>query len=258
MKLQIFAESPEYQEVTSEVQKFSSEYPELQNTSQQEIPPYFIEILVSPALFDGVNDTILLNFLQKRIDKDTTWTLAGGLTNKEKKIPLLGSWTSFQKETSIEYMKKSKINYLPTIPKSLEYPVCKISTFIRHYRSSEIPVHICTSIWDFTYNMDAQRFLFKNNSYYGRFSSNACFFKEFFSNVTTVWVYKISLLIPKQLLPEQLSMRLKGDFITVECTYIKKGLMLLLREKSKILQVNLSLYLQTFLIISQNSGKVLQ
>ena len=99
------------------------------------------------------------------------------------RIPLLGSWTSFQKETSIEYMKKSKINYLPTIPKSLEYPFCKISTFIRHYRSSEIHVYICTSIWDFTYNMDAQRFLFKNNSYYGRFSSNARFFKEFFSNV---------------------------------------------------------------------------
>ena len=50
MKLKIFVESPEYQAVDSEVPNFSSEYPELQNTNQQEIPPYFIEILVSPSL----------------------------------------------------------------------------------------------------------------------------------------------------------------------------------------------------------------
>ena len=40
-------------------------------------------------------------------------------------MPLLGSWTSFQKETTIENMKNPKINYLPTIPKSPEYPVCE-------------------------------------------------------------------------------------------------------------------------------------
>ena len=55
MKLEIFVESPECQTVTSEVPNFSSKYAELQNTGQQEIPPYFIEILISPPLFDEVN-----------------------------------------------------------------------------------------------------------------------------------------------------------------------------------------------------------
>ena len=50
---------------------------------------------------------------------------AGGLPDKEKRMPLLGSWTSFQKETTIENMKKSKINYLLTSPKSQQYPVCE-------------------------------------------------------------------------------------------------------------------------------------
>ena len=91
MKLEIFVGSPEYQAVTSEVPNFSSEYAVLQNTSQQEIPPYSIEILVSPPLFDQVNDTILQKFPQKRIETNTAWTTAGGLPDKEKQMPLLGS-----------------------------------------------------------------------------------------------------------------------------------------------------------------------
>ena len=39
-------------------------------------------------------------------------------------MALLGSWPSFQEETTIENMQKSKINYLPTIPKSPKYPLC--------------------------------------------------------------------------------------------------------------------------------------
>ena len=49
----------------------------------------------------------------------------GGLTDKEKRMTLPGSGTSFQKETTKENMEKSKINYLPPITKSLEYPVCE-------------------------------------------------------------------------------------------------------------------------------------
>ena len=59
------------------------------------------------------------------------------------------------------------------------------------------------------------------------------FFKEFFSNATTVLICKIGLRIPEQLLPEQLVLvkRLKGNIITVNCTYINKDLMLLLNEE---------------------------
>ena len=71
MKLEFFVVSPGYQAVILKVLNFSSEYGELQNTSQQEISPYSIEILVFTPLFHGVNDSILQNLLQKRTDKDT-------------------------------------------------------------------------------------------------------------------------------------------------------------------------------------------
>ena len=59
------------------------------------------------------------------------------------------------------------------------------------------------------------------------------FLKEFFSNVTTVLVCKIGLCIPEQLLPDQLVLvkHLKGVIITVNCTYIKKDLMLSFNEE---------------------------
>ena len=69
-KLQILLKSPEYQAVTSEVPHVSSEYAELQNKSQQEIPPCSTGKLVSPGLFDEINDTFSEDFLQKSILKD--------------------------------------------------------------------------------------------------------------------------------------------------------------------------------------------
>ena len=79
------------------------------------------------------------------------------------------------------------------------------------------------------------------------------FFREFFSNVTIVWVSKIGLLIPEHLLPDlpELVKRLKGDIITVQCAYIKRDLMLLFKVEQKIFLI----YIRTFLLISQNSGK---
>ena len=38
-------------------------------------------------------DTILQNLIQKRFKKDTAWAIGGGLPEKEKRMPLLGSWT---------------------------------------------------------------------------------------------------------------------------------------------------------------------
>ena len=69
-KLQILLKSPEYQAVTSEVLHVSSEYAKLQNKSQQEIPPCSTGKLVSPRLFDEINDTFSEDFLQKSILKD--------------------------------------------------------------------------------------------------------------------------------------------------------------------------------------------
>ena len=84
IKLEIFVESPKYQAVTSEVPNFL-----------QEILRYFIEILVSAPLFDEVNDTILQNLHQKRTENDTAWAIAEGFSDKEERMPLLGSGTPF-------------------------------------------------------------------------------------------------------------------------------------------------------------------
>ena len=57
------------------------------------------------------------------------------------------------------------------------------------------------------------------------------FFRESFSNVTTVWANKIGLLIPEQLLLDYLVKLLKGDIIIVQCDHIKKDFLLLFKEE---------------------------
>ena len=47
--------------------------------------------------------------------------------------------------------------------------------------------------------------------------NNCVFFREFFSNVATVWVNNIAFFISEQLLLDQLI-----NIITVQCIYIKK------------------------------------
>ena len=95
-------------------------------------------------------------------------------------MPLLSSRTSFQQESTIRNMKKSKIKYSPTISKSPDHPVCeRYLDFLLGYWSSgivvckvqadeEVYIRILHIIWKY-------RNLVKNNPYYGRFSSNACF-----------------------------------------------------------------------------------
>ena len=64
----------------------------------------FFWIFPSPPLFNEIYDTLSQN-LQKSIEKDFAKAIAG-LPDKEKRMPLLGSWASFQKETAIENIKK--------------------------------------------------------------------------------------------------------------------------------------------------------
>ena len=42
----------------------------LQNTNQQEKPPYSVGKLVFPPLFDEINDIMSQNFFQKSIEKE--------------------------------------------------------------------------------------------------------------------------------------------------------------------------------------------
>ena len=56
------------------------------------------------------------NRFQQCIENDIAWLIAVGLPDKYKRMLLLGSSTSFQKETTIESITHSKITYLPTFP----------------------------------------------------------------------------------------------------------------------------------------------
>ena len=48
------------------------------------MPPYYIGKLVSPPLFDEINNTMSKNLLQESIEKDIAWAIAGGLPDKER------------------------------------------------------------------------------------------------------------------------------------------------------------------------------
>ena len=58
--------------------------------------------------FDQINDTMSQNLIQENIAKDIARAITRGLPDKEKLVPLLGSWPSFQKQTTIENMKTPK------------------------------------------------------------------------------------------------------------------------------------------------------
>ena len=118
----------------------------MEHTNLQEVTPYFIGKPVPPPLFDNFIDEKADNLLQQCIEKDIAWSLAGGLPDKENRMPLVGSWTPFQKTTTVDLMTQSEITYLPTIPKSPEYPVCKkyldfLLDTIEHLELPHIFVH---------------------------------------------------------------------------------------------------------------------
>ena len=64
------------------------------------------------------------NLRQKRIEKDIAWAIPGGLPDKEKAMPLR-FLDIFSKINYDREHEKSKIYYLPTIPKSPENSFCK-------------------------------------------------------------------------------------------------------------------------------------
>ena len=118
----------------------------MEHTNLQEVTPYFIGKPVLSPLFDNFIDEKVDNLLQQCIEKDIAWSLAGGLPDKENRMPLVGSWTPFQKTTTVDLMTQSEITYLPTIPKSPEYPVCKkyldfLLDTIEHLELPHIFVH---------------------------------------------------------------------------------------------------------------------
>ena len=185
---------------------------------------------------DQINDTRPQNLFQQSIEKDIVWAIAGGLPDKEKRVALLGSSRSFQKESTIENMKKSKINYLLTIPKSPGYTVCKtyLVFLIGVMEVLELPyiflhtdeqmyargLHI---IWK--QRILRLRIILIMGNFYQLLVFQRVLFKRYNClDLKDCW-------IQEELLSGQLVKRLKWDIITVQCVYMKKDLMLLFKEE---------------------------
>ena len=148
------------------------------------------------------------------------WAIAGGLPDKEKRVALLGSSRSFQKESTIENMRKSKINNLLTITKSPGYTVCNtyLDFLIGVMEVLELPyifVHtdehgyasVLHIIWK-------QRILYSRiilimGNFYHLFVFQRVLFKRYNClGLQDCW-------IQEELLSGQLAKRLKGDITTV-------------------------------------------
>ena len=81
-------------------------------------PPGNSTLFYRKDFFNDFSDDMSDNLFQQCIEKDISWSVAGGLPDKENKMLLLGSRTPFQKELTIELITQSKITYLPTILKN--------------------------------------------------------------------------------------------------------------------------------------------
>ena len=186
---------------------------------------------------DQINDTRPQNLFQQSIEKDIVWAIAGGLPDKEKRVALLGSSRSFQKESTIENMKKSKINYLLTIPKSPGYTVCKtyLDFLIGVMEVLELPyifLHTDEQMYARVLHIIRKQRILRSRiiliiigNFYQFFVFQRVLFKRYNClGSKDCW-------IQEELLSGQLAKRLKGDIITVQCVYMKKDLMLLFKEE---------------------------
>ena len=71
------------------------------------------------------------------MENDIAWAVAGGLQNKEKRMLLLGAWTSFRKETTIENMKNLKLITCQRFPKAQNI------LFVKHIKIyQKVKIHI--------------------------------------------------------------------------------------------------------------------
>ena len=89
---------------------------ENQNDIPQDAPLYYkIGKLEPPSLFTNYHDDTSRNILDESFAKDIIWALANGIPENldEDPLPLLGSWTLFQKGVYNADVPKSLIRYLP-------------------------------------------------------------------------------------------------------------------------------------------------
>eukprot|EP00112_Aurelia_sp_Birch-Aquarium-sp1_P023401 Seg6964.2 transcript_id=Seg6964.2/GoldUCD/mRNA.D3Y31 product="hypothetical protein" protein_id=Seg6964.2/GoldUCD/D3Y31 len=95
---------------------------------QTEVLPYSIGKRVGPSPITNYNDDEnLRDELDTCFKKDIAWSAAGSLPQdfQGEELPLLGSWTPFNKKISTVSAEKCIQEYLPVTAEPPEYPVCK-------------------------------------------------------------------------------------------------------------------------------------
>ena len=85
----------------------------------KDIAPYSIEKCIPPPLLQWNDLEGNDNPLKLYFSKDLIWATASGLPKDiggSTDLPLLGTWTAFNKSITDVTTFKSIINYIPTIP----------------------------------------------------------------------------------------------------------------------------------------------
>ena len=111
---------------------------------QTEVAPYSIGKRVGPSPIMNYNDDEnLRDELEISFKKDIAWSAAGSLPQyfQEEELPLLGSWTPFNKKISTVSTEKCIQEYLPVTAEPPEYPVCKeyLDFLLEIMKDLEIP-----------------------------------------------------------------------------------------------------------------------
>lgn len=107
--------------------------------------PYTLKKRVGPPKFTNFVPEFDKGLLEKAFRKDIAWSLCGILDDED--LPLLGSWTPFNKLVSGHESEKIVQEYLPVTPHPPEYPVCKeyLDFLLNVIEELEIPL-VCVQL----------------------------------------------------------------------------------------------------------------
>ena len=105
--------------------------------------PYTLGKRVGPPLLPDLQIERQDNLLEESLMKDIAWSLCGAIVDEE--LPLIGSWTAFNKMVSSHDSNQIVQEYLPVSPHPPEYPVCKeyLDFLLDIIEELEIPFILC-------------------------------------------------------------------------------------------------------------------
>ena len=96
---------------------------DVENNCIVEPIPYHPGKRVDPQLFPNFILEEKSNVIQESFKKNVAWALCGALVDED--LPLLGSWTPFNKRVTSHNAEPIIQKYLPVTPFEPDYPVCK-------------------------------------------------------------------------------------------------------------------------------------